>query len=73
MGGEEQYTWVIIKGPLGAIAMMVVPIDNQDLLQLVFFLRMARGHRDVVVKTKAILAIVRGMMPGRSDRAKGIP
>ena len=53
--------------------MMIVPVDNENFLQLVFFLGIARGHRDVVVKTKAILAIVRGMMSGWPDRAKGIP
>ena len=73
MSGEKQYTRVIIKGPLGAIAMMIVPVHNENLLQLVFFLRIARGHRDVVVETKAILAIVRGMVAGWPDRAKGIP
>jgi len=31
MGGKEQNAGVVIKCPLGAISMVVIPVDDEDL------------------------------------------
>ena len=54
---------------LGAVAVMRVPVDDEDTLTAIAQRR--RGDRDVVQQTEAHRVIGFGVMPGRPDRTEG--
>src|SRR3954467_13163787 len=69
---EEQHGAVCVKNILRAIAVMDVPIRNQNFADAVLLLRIAGANCDVVEKTKSHPARWTGMMPRWTHRAKGV-
>src|SRR5215475_2307979 len=63
MRAEKQHAGVVLEGLLGAIAMMHVPIHDQDAFQAIAFLGVTRGNGDVVEQTEAHGTLAFGVMP----------
>ena len=72
MRAEKEYAGIGIENILCAIAVVDVPIGNDDAFHSVLFLCIARRHRDVIEQAEAHTAIGRGMMAGRANHAEGI-
>jgi len=62
---EKQYAGVIFEGVLGAIAMMHVPIHDQDPLQAIAFLGVTRGNGDVIEQAEPHGTLALSVMPRR--------
>ena len=72
MDAEEHHLGGFIEDVLGAVAVMDVPIDDQDPGQLVSQPGVVGGEGDVVEQAEAHAARRRGMMAGRTDQAQGV-
>src|SRR5205085_5778824 len=67
MRGEEEDRGVVVENPLRAVAVMHVPINDGDALDLrITRLRITRGDSDRVEETEAHCAFARRMMTGRA-------
>ena len=71
VGGEEQDAAVGIEGVLGAVAVVDVPIDDEDAVGSVFALRVAGGEGDVVEEAEAHAGVGGGVGAGGADGAEG--
>ena len=70
MGGKIQNFFFPIKQILNAVAVMDVPINNQNPLETKLFDRIACGDAQVVKNAKTARAIYQGMMARVSDHGK---
>ena len=64
--------WVIIKRVLGAVAMMHVPIENKNLVQSFYFLRVSGGYCHIVEQAEPHCMVLLGMVPRWAHSAKGV-
>jgi hypothetical protein len=55
---------IFFKQVLGAIAVVHIPVNDENFFQTVLVLQVASGNRDVVKKTKPQGSIVLGMVTG---------
>src|SRR6185436_11220726 len=70
MGIEDEYGVVFVKGVLRAVAVMVVPIDDQHSFHTIGFLNVSGSDRDVVVNAETHSTRWRGVMARRAHRAE---
>src|SRR5262249_53562007 len=70
---EEINTRIVVKNSLRAVAVMHVPIDDRDLIDLgILLLRVTRGDGDVIEKTKAHRALFGRVITRRTHRHKPV-
>ena len=72
MGAEVKNAPVVVKNILRPVAVMVVPVHDQDAVQTVMPLEVTRRHGDVIEDAESHRAAGGGMMAGRPDGAEGI-
>ena len=70
VGGEEEDGVVVVEGVLGAVAVVDVPIDDEDFADAIFFLGVAGGDGDVVEDAESAAAGLGGVVAGGADRAR---
>src|SRR6266849_241018 len=61
---------IFVEDVLRAVAVVHVPVDDQDARQTMNRFGMVGGKGDVVEKTKPHAAILRGVVPWRPDQAE---
>ena len=67
---DEVNVRLILDQRLSAVAMMDIPVDDENALQSMFLARVVRGDGDVAEQAESHRAIVDSMMTGRPDGAK---
>ena len=72
MGAEEKHRAIGVENILRAVAVMDVPIGDQNAPDAVLLLGVARGDGDGVEDAETHSAHRRGMMAGRAADADGI-
>ena len=72
MRTEKENTGIGVENILRPVAVVNVPVGNDNAFHSVFLLRIAGGHRDVIEQTKPHAAIGRGVMAGRANHAEGV-
>ena len=70
MRGEIQDLSVGIKDLLCAVAMMQIPIDNQDFFNIMYLSGMHCANGDIVENTKSRGISCTRVMPGRANQGK---
>ncbi len=72
MRAEEKDGTVLVKGVLRPVAVMDVPIDDENLREAVMALGVTRGDGNVVEDTDAHALVGASVVAGRSDAAECI-
>src|SRR5438067_5479504 len=67
--GEKENVRRFVENVLGSVAVVHVPVDDQNAVHLVDIERMPGGESYVVEKTEAHAFCRRGMMTRRADQA----
>jgi hypothetical protein len=70
MGRNEQHGRIFVKAILSAVAVMYVPIDDEDSLCAVLLLEIRRADRDGIEQAKTHCATKRRMVAGGRTNAK---
>ena len=70
---DEQHGRVVLEQVLRAVAVVDVPVEDQNALEVEFVAQRAGGDDDVVEQTEAHRAVALGVVTGRPDRAEGPP
>ena len=72
MEGGIEHTRIRLEGVLRAVAVVNIPVDDEDSFQVVNLLKMAGSNGHIIKQTKAQGGVSLGMMARRSHQAKGI-
>src|SRR5947209_10734778 len=70
VNAEEHHLWIFVEDVLCTVAVMHVPIDDEEASQAMGGFGMVCGQRDVIEETEAHAYDTRGMMARRPDQAK---
>jgi hypothetical protein len=71
MRTKEQHAGIVLEGMLGTIAMMHVPIHDQNALQAITFLSVTRRNGDIIEQAKSHGTLALGMMSRGPQGHKG--
>ena len=71
MDAEEHYLGIFIEDVLRAVAVVDIPVGDQDAREAVHLLGVVSGQGDVVEKAETHALARRGVMPGRPNQAEG--
>ncbi len=72
MHAEVQHARVVVEGGLRAVAVMNVPVDNQDLRQIVLLLGVLGADRHIVEDAKAHRPVRHRMVARRTHGTEGV-
>ena len=63
---------ILFEQMLGAIAVVYIPVNDENFFEIVLVLQVAGGNRDVVKKTKPQRGIVLGMVTGWANECEAV-
>ena len=63
---------IVFKQVLRAIAVVDIPVEDENLFQVMLFLQVAGGNCNVVKKTKPQGGIVLGVVTGRANECEAV-
>jgi hypothetical protein len=72
MGAKVQHRTILVENILGTVAVMNIPIDDQNSFGAMLRLRVPGRNGDIVKQAKAHPQVGRSMMAGRPNGAESI-